>query len=58
MKKYIRPNIKVFNSAMGLMSASGGGGHNGGLTPGSFGGDGDNSGVIKGDPKHGGEDEL
>lgn len=57
MKKYIRPIIKVFNSAMGLMSASGGG-HNGGLTPGSIGGNGDNNGIIKGDPIHGGEDEL
>lgn len=57
MKKYIRPIIKVFNSAMGLMSASGGG-HNGGLTPGSIGGNGDNNGIIKGNPIHGGEDEL
>lgn len=57
MKKYIKPIIKVFKSAMGLMSASGGG-HNSGLTPGSLGGNGDNNGVIKGNPIHGGEDEL
>lgn len=56
MKKYIKPIIKVFNSAMGLMSASGGG-HNGGLTHGGR-PDSDNNGIIKGGPTHGGEDEL
>ena len=57
MKKSIRPIIKVFKSAMGLMSASGGG-HNGGLTHGNLGGNDDNNGVIKGAPIHGWEDEL